>query len=379
MWQWSSWDHLIQDFDSTKLNYGIVKNHPELLNINAGRKFGGDVAQDWQHINSVKYNPIYDQILLSCRQFNEIFIIDHSTTIVEAAAHKGGRYGKGGDLLYRWGNNASYKRGNEDEQKLFVQHNAYWIPKGYPYEGKVMIFNNQRKEFGLVFSSVDIITLPQDSIGNFILKSDSTFGPDTLDWSYYSRSNFYSNVMSNGQMLKSGHVLVNEGEPGRIFEIDEHKNTIWQYINPVGKDNKVFTQGSNPLNNFVYKAEIIYPDHPGLVNRILIPGNPIEKKPLPIPSICENITGINNHTMGKILVSPNPFNEFLKFKTEKNLSNVVIEIFDIYGRLIYNKQIALLVGETDILKLEIPTGMYFLSIKDQINGKIFYVNKIFKA
>ena len=34
VWQWHVWDHLIQDFGSTKANFGIVEDHPELIDIN---------------------------------------------------------------------------------------------------------------------------------------------------------------------------------------------------------------------------------------------------------------------------------------------------------------------------------------------------------
>ena len=34
VWEWHIWDHLIQDHDETKDNYGVVADHPELIDIN---------------------------------------------------------------------------------------------------------------------------------------------------------------------------------------------------------------------------------------------------------------------------------------------------------------------------------------------------------
>jgi hypothetical protein len=81
-------------------------------------------------VNSVSYNAKLDQILISVRSFNEFWIIDHSVTTKEAAGHTGGRSGKGGDLLYRWGNPSAYRAGKTSDQKLFAQHDAHWIPEG---------------------------------------------------------------------------------------------------------------------------------------------------------------------------------------------------------------------------------------------------------
>ena len=113
VWEWHLWDHLVQDVNPNLSNYGVISEHPELLNINLGQvgfgmsSFGSDNA-DWIHFNSIDYNPYLDQIVLSSRMMNEIYIIDHSTTTQEAASHSGGNSGKGGDFLYRWGKPQNY-------------------------------------------------------------------------------------------------------------------------------------------------------------------------------------------------------------------------------------------------------------------------------
>ena len=207
VWEWHAWDHLIQDFDDKKANFGDVAAHPELIDLNfgegvlasmvakkeeldklksigyvggAGRKAQPPKA-DWMHVNGVAYNAELDQIMLSVHEFSEFWIIDHSTTTAEAAGHKGGRCGKGGDLLYRWGNPRAYRAGTVKDQQLFAQHNAHWIPKGLPGEGNVLVFNNGLRRTGGAYSSVDEIVLPVDTNGEYEHAPGKPFGPDKAD------------------------------------------------------------------------------------------------------------------------------------------------------------------------------------------------------
>jgi hypothetical protein len=124
VWEWSIRHHLIQDFDNGVSNYGVVADHPELMDINQFEIEGGNSSMhpDWVHANALDYNPELDQIIISYRYMNEVVVIDHSTTPRESADHSGGRYGKGGDFLYRWGNPETYGRGTTDDRKLFLQH-----------------------------------------------------------------------------------------------------------------------------------------------------------------------------------------------------------------------------------------------------------------
>ena len=73
-------------------------------------------GSDITHTNAVSYNPGLDQIVISVPGYGEIFVIDHSTTTQEAKGSTGGKYGHGGDLLYRWGNPMNYGKGTKEDQ-----------------------------------------------------------------------------------------------------------------------------------------------------------------------------------------------------------------------------------------------------------------------
>ena len=171
VWEWHVWDHLIQNSDRTKPNYGDPAAHPELIDVACN---GRATAAFWNHMNSLDYNAKLDQIVLSVRGCNEIWFLDHSTTTKEAAGHTGGKHGKGGDLIYRWGNPAAYKRGTMQDKQLVQQHDAQWIPDGYPGAGHLTIFNNG---YDRGWSSIEEIVLPMDANGRYILEAGKALRP----------------------------------------------------------------------------------------------------------------------------------------------------------------------------------------------------------
>ncbi|MES9970055.1 MAG: aryl-sulfate sulfotransferase, partial [Candidatus Thiodiazotropha sp.] len=190
VWQWQSWDHLVQDYDPSKPNYGVVADHPELIDLNHAM----NGSADWHHINAIDYNAELDQILLTVHNFSEIWIIDHSTTTTEAAGYTGGNSGRGGDLLYRWGNPQAYGAGGSDDQQLFVPHDAEWIEAGYPGEGNILIFNNGGGRSDGNYSSIEEITPPLEADGNYNHVAGAAFGPDDAVWNYTAEtpSDFYA-------------------------------------------------------------------------------------------------------------------------------------------------------------------------------------------
>jgi hypothetical protein len=231
VWEWHVWDHLIQDFDSSKANYGVVGDHPELVNINYN---ASRVVSDWLHVNSIDYNATFDQILISVHNFCEVWVIDHSTTRQEAAGHSGGRYGKGGDLLYRWGNPQAYDAGTPDDEQLFGEHDASWIQPGCPGAGHILVFNNGVGRPGSPYSSVDEFAPPMDAEGNYYLEPGSAYGPENVTWRYTASppTSFYAGYISGAQRLPDGNTLICDGVAGRFFEVTPEKTTIWAWTNP---------------------------------------------------------------------------------------------------------------------------------------------------
>lgn len=234
VWEWRAWDHLIQDFDPTQANFGEVAAHPELIDVNLAAR----PRADWLHANSVNYNPQLDQIILSIRTLSELWIIDHSTTKEEAASHSGGRSGKGGDLLYRWGNPANYRAGTAEDQQLFGQHDARWVDESFPGAGNITIFNNGARRPEGEYSTVDEIQPPIQTDGSYEWSPGKSFGPKHPVWSYEaeSRGDFYSFFISGAERLPNGNTLVCSGASGEFFEVTPEKKLVWKYQNPFGTE-----------------------------------------------------------------------------------------------------------------------------------------------
>ena len=185
-------------------------------------------------MNAVAYNADLDQVALSSPNFSEIWIIDHSTTTAEARGHTGGRWGKGGDILYRWGNPRAYRGGTADDRRLFFQHNIQWIPRGCPGEGHLLVFNNGGGRKPQEYSSVDEIVPPIDKDGNYIRMGGGHFGPAEPLWSYTApdKKDFFSWFISGAQRLPSGNTLINAGAYGLVFEVTPEGETVWKFANP---------------------------------------------------------------------------------------------------------------------------------------------------
>ena len=240
VWEWHLWDHLVQDRDPSKANYGVVADHPELMDVNFGAVAGGPSGGgDWDHVNSIDYNEELDQIVFGSRTTSELYIIDHSTTTEEAAGHTGGACGKGGDFLYRWGNPAVYDRGSSADQKIHVIHEVNWIPEGSPGAGNLLYYNNGVGRPGGNYSSAEELVPPLEPDGNYTLDGIAAFGPEEPTWVYDGGGSFYAQSQSGAFRLPNGNTLVSASTDPTSYmcEVTSDGEVVWDYTAATG--NKV--------------------------------------------------------------------------------------------------------------------------------------------
>lgn len=265
VWSWSSWDHMIQDVDPSKPNYGVVANHPERIDINAG-----GTRSDWLHVNSVRYNAKRDEVMISIHNLNEIWIISRKT----------------GDIMYRYGNPINYKLGTVQNQVLFGQHDARWLT-----DSRVMIFNNGMGRFGGNGSSVDEIDLPFNEDGTYRREPASAFAPATPFVAYPKTisTRFFAQNISGATRLPNGNTLSCLGPSGVFIESTPEGDEVWRYVNPVGM-NGISSQGQTPRNNMVFKTYRYGLDHPAVAGRSLTPRGRLEEGPL---SVSMDVDGMS--------------------------------------------------------------------------------------
>jgi hypothetical protein len=196
VWRWSVWDHVTTGNDSDKVNLNYYETP----------------GSDWTHANAVDYNESTGEILISARNFNEYWVIDHDDS--------------GSGIQRRFGNPAAY--GGVGDQELFVQHDARWIEEGRPGAGNITVFNNGAGRSDGDYSSVDEfcdLDLDADGCTQGVMVDSYSEGVD---------GSFYAANISGAERLPDGNTLICEGTEGHLFEIDEDGETVWEY----NKDNE---------------------------------------------------------------------------------------------------------------------------------------------
>ncbi len=359
IWEWHAWDHLVQDFDNTKGNFGVVASEPRKIDVNFGRVDG---HPDWMHANSLDYNPTLDQILLSVPYFNEVLIIDHSTTTEEAAGSTGGFANQGGDLLYRWGNPLVYDQGDSTDQKLFFQHDAHWVDDFVepfaPYTNQIAVFNNR---VGTDFSTVNIFNPSWDMYDSAYPFDGNTFGPNefTITKTHPDSQQLYSTGLSSVQVLRNGNFLIASGRFGYSFEMTPDDEIVWEYKTPIMGGAAVPQYSELSINNNLTFRMDRYPlDYPAFEGKDLTPKGWIELEP--DEDYCGELTNVAEVMIEDAFsIFPNPARDMITI-TWDGMMEAQFMMTDLSGKLV--KKFDGSGGRKFIKTDELESGVYLISI-----------------
>lgn len=246
IWYWRFIDHVIQNQDAKAANYGVIADHPEKIDGHFPKSYAPMNAVR-QHLNSLDYHPGMDQIVVSSFIYNEIWLIDHSTTIEQAAGSTGGRRGKGGDLLFRYGNPAAYARGTEKDRLFQHQHDANWVDKGLPGAGNLLVFNNNTDTGGIArvgtggaaspvaqeqlkgISNVHEISPTIDN-GRYVMGKAGTFKAKQI-W-FWKHKAFFAPFQGGARRLPNGNTLLTDTVGRRVWEVAPDGDVVVRYKGP---------------------------------------------------------------------------------------------------------------------------------------------------
>jgi hypothetical protein len=377
VWEWHAWDHLSQDVNAAKDNYVTsISDHPELLNINY------KTTKDWLHMNGLDYNAALDQIVFSCHNMNEVYVIDHSTTTAEAAGHSGGNSGKGGDILYRWGNPTAY--GVSATANFNVVHDAHFVPANCPKAGYIVAFNNKGGSGSK--SCIDFINPPYDGY-NYLHTPGTSYAPSSYEWRH-TYSGMASQNLGNSQQLPNGNTLICIATSGYLYEIDSNQNVVWSkaiggtiaqafrytscYVNGTATTPTITLNG-NTLLSSPAAAYQWYVDNTlisGATSQSYIPTQSGSYQ-VQITDTAGCISGFSaafpmigagiakpEETVN-ISITPNPSNGMLAVNGIGTVDETLtVMVFDTYGKLILEKEND---GQIDLSAF--TNGIYLVSLK----------------
>lgn len=145
-----------------------------------------------------------------------------------------------GDLLISIRNLHMLAVLDQNTGKIKWHQTGPWVRQHDPDitdQGNIELFNN-RTEYDQLGRNADRKT------GSNIISLDPATGKTTIVYPLEGNPSFYTKIMGNHQLMKNGNRLIVESMYGRVFEVDEEGNTVWEYIKPYDDDYSAMIQGA---------------------------------------------------------------------------------------------------------------------------------------
>ena len=296
LFEWHARDHFDPDpaTNPGDLGFGLAEDYAARYALDLGLNSGGSTnfwantsenrqglvgihAEDWSHGNSAAWlgkNKWFKRKYKGKRYIDYRFHLDNiiadfrslnTTIIIARHDHPDGDWLEG-DIVWRLGPHYGTDGPDGKVGQIIGQHMAYMIPNGLPGAGNILVFDNGGGAgYGaLIEGLTDPIT--EEKLG-FWPNKYRTFSrvleinPMTkqLVWQYVQAKPtegdgignnhiFFSNIMAGAQRLKNGNTLITEADTGRLFEVTEEGDVVWEYA----KTDDIPGQG--PFASSTYRA-----------------------------------------------------------------------------------------------------------------------------
>jgi len=247
VWTWKASEHIDEmGFDDAALKAMQTYNRKPVSEGDGFDWFHQNCASylgpnKWHDGGDERFNP--DNIIIDSREAGLLAIIDHKSGKIAWKA--GPYYREGDDKKLGW---------------MIGVHHTHMIPKGLPGEGNIMVFDN-----GGASGYGPPTDFAPDGIS--VMRRDYSrvveFNPVTKEivWEYAPNSprggkpepiyghKLYSVNVSSAQRLPNGNPLITEGAQGRIIEITNDYEIVWEYMNPYLWDSDM-----PMIRNLVYRS-----------------------------------------------------------------------------------------------------------------------------
>ncbi len=204
-------------------------------------------ARSITHSNSLFYNPTDDTILLSCRDLNTIYKINHTSK----------------ELIWSLGEHGDFDlydiKGNQKESLWYHSHAFEYFD-----DNKIILFDND-------FHNQTDYTSKHTRIVEISIDEENKIANET--WTYEAPIEYYSGIWGDADKLPNGNRLGTFGSMNhylgsrnaKVLEINEQREIVWKmdFV-----ENEVYIYG-------IYRIERFIP-YPGIEEQEIVYRNSIE-------------------------------------------------------------------------------------------------------